>query len=488
MDLPIRGDRQAAEGVTMKTRKILATTTLGLLLTACAVLAILPLTASAAPAPARWVGFYVPGAPLDVAPLSALETQVGTSAKVSNYFQNTSQGFTATQAGNAVAHGSIPLITLEFWNPANGVDQPAFSLKAISGGAYDAYLRQYARDAKAFGSEVWLRPLHEMNGNWYPWGGTVNGNSPADFVPAWRHIHDIFAAEGASNVKFVWAPNSDSAVGGANAISAYWPGDAYVDYMALDGYNFGTGTGSTWRTFGDVFGPGYATVTALSAKPLFIAETACSPVGGDKAAWIADMFASIPTRYPRIVGITWFNANKECDWRLECSPSSLAAFTAGLAVLNPPAPSPTATPVYRFYNLKTGTHFYTADPAEKAYIEAVLGATYHLDGVAYTIDTTNPRNDTPLWRFYDLRTGTHFYTADAAEKDRISATMSSTYRLDGPAYDVSMSATSSTPVYRFYDLATGAHFYTADPAEKAGLLGTGSGLFAFDGPAFYLAH
>ena len=50
MDLPIRGARQAAEGVTMKTRKILATTTLGLLLTACAVLAILPLTASAAPA------------------------------------------------------------------------------------------------------------------------------------------------------------------------------------------------------------------------------------------------------------------------------------------------------------------------------------------------------------------------------------------------------------------------------------------------------
>jgi hypothetical protein len=475
----------------MKTRTRLATTTLGILLAAYTALALFPAPAAAAVPPGRWVGFYVPGAPLSIAPLTALEPLAGTHGTVSNYFQNTSQGFTAAQAGNAVAHGSIPLITLEFWDPANGVSQPSFSLKSISGGAFDTYLHAYARAARAFGSEVWLRPLHEMNGNWYPWGGTVNGNTPADFAPAWRHIHDIFASEGATNVKFVWSPNSDSAPGGSvNSISAYWPGDAYVDYLALDGYNFGTGTGtgSTWRTFAQVFGPGYAAVTALSAKPLFIAETACSCIGGDKPAWIADMFASIPASYPRIVGVTWFNANKEADWRLECDASCSASFRVGVSALNPAPPSPTATPVYRFYNLRTGTHFYTADPAEKSYMVAVLGATYRLDGVAYTIDTTNPANTTPLWRFYNVRTGTHFYTADVAEKDRISATMSTTYRLDGPAYDVSMSAVCSTPVFRFYSPGTGTHFYTADPAEKAALLASGSGAYAFDGPAFYLAH
>jgi hypothetical protein len=471
----------------MKTRSLLAITTLGVLLAACAAFAF-PLTASAA-TPSRWVGFYVPGAPLFIAPLSALESQAGATAKVSNYFQNTSQGFTAAQAGNAVSHGTTPLITLEFWNPANGLNQPSFSLRSISGGVHDAYLHQYARDAKAFGSEVWLRPLHEMNGNWYPWGGTVNGNTPADFVPAWRHIKDIFTAEGATNVKFVWAPNSDGTPAGSpNAISSYFPGDAYVDYLALDGYNFGTGAGSTWRTFAQVFDPGYAAVTALSAKPLFIAETACSPVGGDKPAWIADMFASIPTRYPRIVGVTWFNANKEHDWRLECSPACAAAFSSGVANLNPAPADPSAVPVYRFYNMRTGTHFYTADPAEKAYLQAVLAATYRLDGVAYTVNTTNPVNDTPLWRFYNVRTGTHFYTADTSEKNRIQSTMASTYRLDGPAYNVSAAAPSgSTPVYRFYNMSTGTHFYTADPVEKSTLLSAG-GAFAFDGPAFYLAH
>ena len=455
--------------------------------------------------PARWVGFYVPGAPLDYAPMSNLEAVVGGSAKVSNYFQNTTQGFTATQAGNAVAHGATPLITLEFWNPAAGINQPSFSLKAISGGSFDTYLHTYARAAKAFGSEVWLRPLHEMNGNWYPWGGTVNGNTPADFAPAWRHIHDIFVAEGATNVKFVWAPNADSVPGtGANAISAYWPGDAYVDYMALDGYNFGTGSGGPWRTFGDVFGSAYSSVTALSSKPLFIAETACSTVGGNKAAWIADMFASLPARYPRIVGVTWFNANKEQDWRVECSSACITSFATGLAALTAaqptPAPSPAPTPapapapassmmpVYRFFNVRTGTHFYTASADEKTMVIATLATTYRLDGVAYSVNTANPANNTPLYRFFNLNTGTHFYTASAAEKDSVIANLGGVYRFEGVAYNVSSSPVGATAVYRFYNVTNGTHFYTASVAERDSVQANLGAIYRLEGPAFYLAN
>jgi hypothetical protein len=474
----------------MKTRTRLATSALGILLAAYTALALLPAPAAAATLPARWVGFYVPGAPLSITPLATLEPLAGTHAAVSNYFQNTTQGFTATQASNAVSHGTIPLITLEFWNPANGVAQPSFSLKSISGGAFDSYLHQYARDAKAFGSEVWLRPLHEMNGNWYPWGGTVNGNTPADFAPAWRHIHDIFVAEGATNVKFVWSPNADSAPGGAgNAISAYWPGDAYVDYLALDGYNFGTGAGSTWRTFAQVFGSGYAAVTALSSKPLFLAETATSPVGGDKPAWIADMFASIPTRYPRIVGVVWFNAMKEADWRIECSPSCSASFRAGVANLNPVPPSPTAMPVYRFYNRVNGSHFYTASAIERSTVDASWPTIFTDEGVTFTVNTLNPANNRPLWRFYNVRTGAHFYTASDAERAMVNATWPTTFVDEGPAYNVSLTpATGSTAVYRFYNVVTGTHFYTASVAERDSVLANYRATYRFEGPAFYLAN
>jgi len=34
------------------------------------------------------------------------------------------------------------------------------------------------------------------------------GVSPANFIAAWRHIHDIFVARGATNVEFVWCPSA----------------------------------------------------------------------------------------------------------------------------------------------------------------------------------------------------------------------------------------------------------------------------------------
>jgi len=276
---------------------------------------------------ARWLGFYVAGAPKDMAPMALVESGIAAPSPVINYFTNTVYGFDAALAGKVADHGSTPLITLEFWDPAKGVTQPELSLKAISGGALDTYLHTYARNAKAFGRTIWLRPFHEMNGDWYPWGGTVNGNTPADFITTWKHVKDIFTAEGATNVKFVWCPNTDSVPNTtANAISAYWPGDGYVDYMALDGYNWG---GSVWRSFNGVFAAGYKTVTALSAKPLFIAETACTDAG-DKAAWVTDMFKVIPQSLPRIVGVTWFSANKEHDWRADSSTAILGAFKLGV--------------------------------------------------------------------------------------------------------------------------------------------------------------
>jgi hypothetical protein len=166
-----------------------------------------------------------------------------------------------------------------------------------------------------------------MNGNWYPWGGTVNGNTPAAMVAAWRHIHDIFVSEGATNVKFVWCPNVDSVPNtSANSIASYWPGDGYVDMVGLDGYNFG---GTAWRSFSQTFSSAYAKVTSLTSKPVIVAEIACAGVGGNKPAWISDMFKVIPASFPRIAGIAWFDANKECDWRIESDTASLAAFVAG---------------------------------------------------------------------------------------------------------------------------------------------------------------
>jgi hypothetical protein len=101
--------------------------------------------------------------------------------------------------------------------------------------------------------------------------------------------------------------------------------------VALDGYNWGTSASwSSWRSFGSVFGPAYSTVAGLTSKPMFVAETACSDQGGNKATWIADMFSSIKNKYTRIQGVVWFEANKECDWRVTATSASAAAYKTAI--------------------------------------------------------------------------------------------------------------------------------------------------------------
>ncbi|MDR3685492.1 MAG: glycosyl hydrolase [Coriobacteriia bacterium] len=290
-------------------------------LVAAAVAVLLSTCAFAAPAlaattPPRWLGLYVPGAPNSMAPITAAEAELGTHASVVNFFIADTENFPTTACANVDAAGATPLVTLEFWSTSNS------GLATINNGSDDAYLNSFAKAAKSYGKTVWLRPFHEMNGDWYPWG-TTGANTPAALIAAYRHVHDIFAEQGATNVKFVWCPNVDYDV------ASFYPGDAYVDYAAMDGYN----NGSPWRSFSEVFGATYDQVAAITPKPIFIAETSCVEGGSGKAAWISDMFDAIAQRYTRIDGVCWFDAPLTSDWRVDTSASSVSALNSGFTSL-----------------------------------------------------------------------------------------------------------------------------------------------------------
>ena len=58
-----------------------------------------------------------------------------------------------------------------------------------------------------------------------------------------------------------------------------------------------------------------------------IAETASTEVGGDKAAWITNSFASdLPGRLPRVRAVIWWDHVGETDWRVNSSAAALAAY------------------------------------------------------------------------------------------------------------------------------------------------------------------
>jgi beta-mannanase len=172
---------------------------------------------------------------------------------------------------------------------------------------------------------LYIRFAHEMNLQSSPWGPGRHGNTPERFVKAWRHVVAVFDDAGADNVEWVWAPNVDCE--GKCPFEAFYPGDRNVDWLGLDGYNFGPSLGHPWRSFASIFKTSYQKIVNLSRRPVMIAETASAERGGDKAAWIRQgLLSDVPALMPRVRMIIWFDVEQETDWRIDSSAESLESF------------------------------------------------------------------------------------------------------------------------------------------------------------------
>lgn len=237
---------------------------------------------------------------------------------------------------SAYLNNAVILITWEPWE---------YDTVQIMNGNADNYIKRMAQDMKSYGKEIWLRPLHEANGDWYPWaiGYSSGRNTNSTYIAAFRHIVDIFRNEGANNVKWVFTLNCDN-VGPNTSYEGIYPGDNYVDYNSIDGYNWGTtqSWGSTWNTFDQIFSRSYNSLKNYN-RPIFIAEWASAEIGGNKAQWITDSFNTIRTSYPRIFAAVWFSHNKETDWRINSSEAALNAYRNAIKKVSV-SPTPTNTP------------------------------------------------------------------------------------------------------------------------------------------------
>ena len=132
-----------------------------------------------------------------------------------------------------------------------------------------------------------------------------------------------------TNATWTWCPNVDPG-NVMKPLAGQYPGDAYVDWTCLDGYNWNTPR----MSFSSLFKPSYDQITTQIApgKPLIVGETGSTEAGGSKAAWISDMFAVLPTEFQQLRGLLWFDKFDDGqDWPIESSPAATAAFAAGIA-------------------------------------------------------------------------------------------------------------------------------------------------------------
>lgn len=253
----------------------------------------------------------------------------GQHPRLLEYYQSWERPFSAADAQLSYQQGALPMLTWEPRGATLASDQPQYSLDRIASGGYDTYIIRFALQVKATGRPLVLRFAHEMNGNWYPWSESNSGNSAGDYVKAYRHIHDLFQAVGATDVIWVWSPNVLRHSKNV-ALKPLYPGDGYVDWVGVDGYGFGE------RTATEVLQPTVYEIRRFSQKPILISETGSSP-GPQQPGWTADLFRWLK-RTPNVIGFVWFQHSQDeggkYDYRFDVNPQTKAAFRHGLDSLH----------------------------------------------------------------------------------------------------------------------------------------------------------
>ena len=163
---------------------------------------------------------------------------------------------------------------------------------------------------------------------------------------------------------------------------------------------------------------------------------------------------------------------------------TLLALPASPVVTGPPAPGMTQPAVYRFFDSIHGTHVFTASRSEKQPGQATRADLVY-EGIGLNaVDPAADPNAAPVFRFFDTRFGTHFYTSSSTERDNVAATRPDLTFEGVGFYEHTTAQPGDAPVYRFFDSNNGTHFYTQSATERATVIATRPDLVS-EGTGFY---
>ena len=260
------------------------------------------------------IGVYQPNSPGSYGQIDSFAVDTGFSPRIVSYYGTFTDPFPTAWADEAAAKGATVLAQ---WQPRGTTNA------AVAAGADDAFIQQYAQAIATVNGQVIISYGQEMNGGWYNWGTNGAGNSnPTDYVAAYQHVYDIFKADGIRNVTWMWDPGVSYP--GSTPLNQDYPGNAYVDWVALDGYY-----NNPADTFSSIFGASITQLRTFTSKPLFIGESGVVAGAAAGPSQIADLFAG--ASLAGAIGLLYFDAagsSPNPDYRLEKSAANMAAFKA----------------------------------------------------------------------------------------------------------------------------------------------------------------
>ncbi len=271
-------------------------------------------------------GIFREGAPRNMELIKNFESTYSFRPQIIMWYLDWNQKFPVEDCMKVLQYGAIPHIV---WEPWIWGDFNAIKINNIINGEWDDYIKTWAKEIKRFQYPIFIRFAHEFNIDGYPWCLIHNNKDPQLYIKMFRYVVDIFRKEGAYNALFVWCPMNYSHPNEAwNDYLKAYPGDDYVDWIGIDGYNWGTSQDwSQWLTFEELFKEPIRKLSKnFPTKPIMIAEFASAPQGGDKAKWILDIPEFIKSTLKPIKAIHWFDLKKEADWRIVAPPTAGTAF------------------------------------------------------------------------------------------------------------------------------------------------------------------
>lgn len=260
--------------------------------------------------------------PADVA---SFEAAIAKPLKISNVFISWKQPVPAAALQQEAAKGTISMLD---WHCGDADT-------AVAAGSDDGLIKAAADALRSVGHPIFLRWYWEMAFQTDPQTAVCRGTGPATeqaaaYVAAWKHIWTVFQQEGATNVAFVWCP-------GGNGITTkavpYYPGDQYVDWIAVDEYALNPATTST---FAQIMKPFYDRWSA-EGKPLMVAETGA--LAGTQTAFLQGAASALQSQFPDLKALLYFDGSgPRGNWSLD--PNGLTEFKslASSSFFSPTAP------------------------------------------------------------------------------------------------------------------------------------------------------
>ena len=317
--------------------------------------------ALAVPSTGAYTGAYIDfGDTEDDVTLSAIQnfqTLVGKHQAIVGSSSFWGRGFFPAENARLISdYGAVPLIYWSPWGPpyeqGKHVDPGPWSLRHIVAGNCDAYIDKWAAGARDFGQPLLVSFACEPNSNWFPWSGYDNGADtkakdgsfagPDAYKRAYCHVVDRVRAAGARNIQWVFHANDDSHPDRKwNAVSEYYPGSEYVDWLGMSTYGQLTPGKDDWNDWPECADASYKRLCKLDPnKPVMLAEWGVGefPESGSKAEFIRDAFDGMNNgKYPRIkAAVFWHERwqNKDESYsnlRVQSSPGALKAYRQGVA-------------------------------------------------------------------------------------------------------------------------------------------------------------